>query len=223
LTVFGLEVAGLVALDVGASTGGFTDCLLQRGVRRVYAVDVGKGQLAPELRADPRVVVLEGRNLRTLQAAELPEPVDFSTVDVSFVSLTLILPVLCAFVRPGGQVVALVKPQFEVGAAAVGRGGIVRHAAHRAQALDRVIGAAETSGWHVLQSVEAPRARERANHEVFIFLTWEADVAPGIRGTPIPAWHACHEQAAEKASAYDATLRQAQPQRQQECTRLGDS
>jgi 23S rRNA (cytidine1920-2'-O)/16S rRNA (cytidine1409-2'-O)-methyltransferase len=192
LTVFGLEVGGLVALDVGASTGGFTDCLLQRGVRRVYAVDVGKGQLAPALRADPRVIVLEGRNLRTLQAAELPEPVDFGTIDVSFVSLTLILPFLAAFMRSGGEVVALVKPQFEVGAAGVGRGGIVRQATQRAQALDRVMRAAEANGWRVLQSVEAPRARERGNHEVFVFLTREAHMAHGRGGTPIPAWDARH-------------------------------
>jgi 23S rRNA (cytidine1920-2'-O)/16S rRNA (cytidine1409-2'-O)-methyltransferase len=184
LRAFGLDVAGLVALDVGASTGGFTDCLLQHGVRRVYALDVGRGQLAPALRADPRVVVLEGRNLRTFQAAELPELVDLITVDVSFLSLTLVLPLLPPFMRQHGYVLALVKPQFEVGAAGVGRGGIVRRAAQRTEALDRVLKTAEESGFRVRQSVEAPRSRERGNHEVFVSLVREMDATSGIGEIP---------------------------------------
>ena len=129
LRAFCLDVAGFVALDIGASTGGFTDCLLQHGARRVYALDVGTGQLAPMLREDPRVITLEGRNIRTFQAAELLEPVDLITVDVSFISLPRVLPLLPPLIRQPGCVIALVKPQFEVGAEHVGRGGIVRDAA----------------------------------------------------------------------------------------------
>ena len=182
LQAFRLEVTGLVALDVGASTGGFTDCLLQHGARRVYALDVGTGQLAPSLRGDPRVVVLEGRNLRTFQAAELPESVNLITVDVSFVSLTLVLPLLPSFLRAGGHILALVKPQFEVGAARVGRGGIVRRAAHRVQALNQVLRVVAEIGLHAIQSVEAPRSRAQGNHEVFISLIWGPDWAHGTGG-----------------------------------------
>jgi len=172
-----LEVAGLVALDIGASTGGFTDCLLRHGARRVYALDVGTGQLAPVLREDPRVITLEGRNLRTFHATELPEPVDLITVDVSFISLTLVLPLLPPFLRQRGGVMALVKPQFEVGADAVGRGGIVRDSACRALAVRRVLAVAAASGFRVMQSIEAPRSREQGNHETFIHLDWAAEHA----------------------------------------------
>jgi 23S rRNA (cytidine1920-2'-O)/16S rRNA (cytidine1409-2'-O)-methyltransferase len=170
LRAFRLEVAGLVALDIGASTGGFTDCLLQHGARRVYALDVGIGQLAPVLREDPRVIAFEGRNFRTFQARELPEPVDLITVDVSFISLTLVLPLLPPFLRQHGGVMALVKPQFEVGADNVGRGGIVRDSACRALAVSRVLAVAATAGFRVMQSVEAPRSREQGNQELFVYL-----------------------------------------------------
>jgi 23S rRNA (cytidine1920-2'-O)/16S rRNA (cytidine1409-2'-O)-methyltransferase len=185
-----LDVAGLVALDVGASTGGFTDCLLQHGVRRVYALDVGTGQLASSLRTDPRVVVLEGRNVRLLQAAEVAEPVDLITVDVAFMSLTLVLPLLPPFVRRGGRILALVKPQFEVGPAGVGRGGIVRCAAQRVRALNQVVRAAGESGFRMIQSVEAPRSRAQGNHEVFISLVTEHFPVSGST-----SWRAqqCHE------------------------------
>ena len=139
LQTFGIEVTGLVALDIGASTGGFVDCLLQRGAQRVYALDVGVEQLAPKLREDARVIALEGRNVRTFQAAELPEAVDLITIDVSFISLTLVFPLLPPFLQPLGRVVALVKPQFEVGAERVGRGGIVRDPRCRELALRRVM------------------------------------------------------------------------------------
>jgi 23S rRNA (cytidine1920-2'-O)/16S rRNA (cytidine1409-2'-O)-methyltransferase len=180
LRAFRLEVAGLVALDIGASTGGFTDCLLQHGARRVYALDVGTGQLAPVLRDDPRVIAFEGRNFRTFQASELPEPVDLITVDVSFISLTLVLPLLPPFLSRGGGVVALVKPQFEVGADEVGRGGIVRDSACRTWAVSRVLSVAAPAGFRVMQRVEAPRSRNQGNQELFVHLNWAGEPAPPL-------------------------------------------
>jgi 23S rRNA (cytidine1920-2'-O)/16S rRNA (cytidine1409-2'-O)-methyltransferase len=134
---FAIDVAGEVAADLGASTGGFTDCLLQSGARRVYAVDVGYGQLDLRLREDPRVVVLERTNARYLQS--LPELVALVTVDVSFISLGLILSVAARLVSPDGLVVPLIKPQFEAGRNEVGKGGVVRSAATRRRVLERVI------------------------------------------------------------------------------------
>ena len=131
LDAFDLDVSGWIAADVGASTGGFTDCLLQRGAARVYAIDVGYGQLAWKLQQDPRVVILDRTNARYLET--LAEPVDLATIDVSFISLRLILPAVSGWLRPGGQIVALIKPQFEAGRAQVGKGGVVRDPAiHRA-------------------------------------------------------------------------------------------
>ncbi len=137
LDVFGATVAGLTGLDVGASTGGFTDCLLQRGAVRVYAVDVGYGQLDYRLRTDPRVVVWERVNAR--YPLQLPEPVDIATVDVSFISLELVLPSIVAELKPGGRIVALVKPQFEIGKGKVGKGGVVRDANLHAEVLSRIV------------------------------------------------------------------------------------
>ena len=136
LDEFGVDVDGLVALDVGASTGGFTDCLLQRGASRVYALDVGHGQLAYTLRQDPRVVCYEKLNARL--PFELPEPVDLLVIDVSFISLTLTLPRPLTHLRPGGYAVALVKPQFEARRGAAGRGGVIRNDALREDILMRV-------------------------------------------------------------------------------------
>jgi 23S rRNA (cytidine1920-2'-O)/16S rRNA (cytidine1409-2'-O)-methyltransferase len=125
---FGISPAGLTALDIGASTGGFTDCLLQQGAKKVYAIDVGHGQLAWKIRSDPRVVVREKLNARFLGRADVPEPVDLCVIDVSFISLTLILPNAFELVTPNGMILALIKPQFELQASDVGRGGIVRDA-----------------------------------------------------------------------------------------------
>jgi 23S rRNA (cytidine1920-2'-O)/16S rRNA (cytidine1409-2'-O)-methyltransferase len=131
LEAFGLDIGGWIAADVGASTGGFTDCLLQRGAARVYAIDVGYGQLAWKLQQDRRVVVMDRTNARYLEA--LPEPVDLVTIDVSFISLKLILPAVTGWLREVGQMVALIKPQFEAGRKQVGKGGVIRDAAiHRA-------------------------------------------------------------------------------------------
>ena len=182
LQTLGVDVTGLVALDIGASTGGFVDCLLQRGAQRVYALDVGVEQLAPKLREDARVIALEGRNVRTFQAAELPEAVDLITIDVSFISLTLVFPLLPPFLQPLGRVVALVKPQFEVGADHVGRGGIVRDPRCRELALRRVAIVAEDAGFRVLQTVDAPRSHPHGNREIFIDLGWATEQAAVATG-----------------------------------------
>jgi len=133
-----IDVTGMVAADVGASTGGFTDCLLQRGARQVFAIDVGYGQFAWRLRQDPRVVLFERTNIRTFDPQRLAEPVDLAVVDVSFISLKLVLPVVCQLVRPSGVVMPLVKPQFEVGKGEVGKGGVVRDTAQREQAVANI-------------------------------------------------------------------------------------
>jgi 23S rRNA (cytidine1920-2'-O)/16S rRNA (cytidine1409-2'-O)-methyltransferase len=138
LQAFPVTVAGTAALDVGASTGGFTDCLLQRGARRIYAVDVGKGQLHWKLRRDPRVVVMEGLNARHLAPAQFPEPIRLAVVDVSFISLTLILPPVTHILQQGGDILTLVKPQFEAGRDQVGRGGVVRDETVRRAVLERI-------------------------------------------------------------------------------------
>ncbi|MBF5045566.1 TlyA family RNA methyltransferase [Aggregicoccus sp. 17bor-14] len=135
---FGLDVRGRVAADIGASTGGFTDCLLQEGAVRVHAIDVGYGQLHEKLRVDPRVRSRERVNARYLTAEDLPEPVGVVVIDVSFISLTQVLPAVLPFLQPGGLLVALVKPQFEVGRDRLGKGGVVRDAQARQEAIDAV-------------------------------------------------------------------------------------
>jgi 23S rRNA (cytidine1920-2'-O)/16S rRNA (cytidine1409-2'-O)-methyltransferase len=126
LDATGLSVDGLVCMDVGASTGGFTDCLIQRGARHVYAVDVGYGQLAWKLRQDPRVSVIERTNIRNLTTAQVPATLDLATIDTSFISLKIVVPATLPFLKPGGTILALIKPQFEVGRGQVGKGGVVR-------------------------------------------------------------------------------------------------
>ena len=135
---FALDVKDKVCMDVGASTGGFTDCLLQHGAARVYAVDVGKGQIHSKLRSDPRVVVMDGVNARYLVPANIPEIPDFATIDVSFISLTKILPAVTQVLANGGRIVSLIKPQFEAGREQVGKGGVVRSEAVRAEVVERV-------------------------------------------------------------------------------------
>jgi 23S rRNA (cytidine1920-2'-O)/16S rRNA (cytidine1409-2'-O)-methyltransferase len=137
LSAFEIEVAGAVAVDLGASTGGFTDCLLQRGAARVYAIDVGYGQLAWKLRQDTRVVVMERVNVRYLEG--LPEPVDLAVIDVSFISLRLVAPVAKRLLKPEGAIVALIKPQFEAGREQVGKGGVVRDAGVHRQVLNDML------------------------------------------------------------------------------------
>jgi 23S rRNA (cytidine1920-2'-O)/16S rRNA (cytidine1409-2'-O)-methyltransferase len=170
LDAFGIDPTGWRVLDVGASTGGFTDCLLQRGARRVVAVDVGYGQLAWSLRTDPRVEVHERTNARHLAPDFLDEPVDLAVVDVSFISLRLVLPALAPLVRPGGGVLALVKPNFEVGRDRVGAGGVVRDPAVRAAAVRDVVAAATAQGLHVRGEVASPLVGPKGNRETFVWL-----------------------------------------------------
>jgi 23S rRNA (cytidine1920-2'-O)/16S rRNA (cytidine1409-2'-O)-methyltransferase len=165
LDAFGLAVAGLNALDLGASTGGFTQVLLTRGAARVVAVDVGHGQLHPSLAADPRVLSLEGLNARELTAADLPFAPEVVVADVSFISLTLALPPALGLAAPGAVGVFLVKPQFEVGRAGIGKGGLVRPDADVAGALARVRATLATAGWQGLGEIVSPIAGGDGNTE----------------------------------------------------------
>ncbi len=166
----GVDPSGLSCLDVGASTGGFTDCLLQRGARRVVAIDVGHGQLHEKLRADPRVLVRERTHARHMEESALGgEPVALVVVDVSFISVRLLLPRL-AELAPGADWLLLVKPQFEVGRDQVGRGGVVRDDAIRAGAAAAVRAAAEALGWRFAQQAESHVAGPKGNREIFVWL-----------------------------------------------------
>jgi 23S rRNA (cytidine1920-2'-O)/16S rRNA (cytidine1409-2'-O)-methyltransferase len=170
LDVFRLDVAGAVAVDVGASTGGFTDCLLQRGAARIYCIDVGHGQLAWKLASDPRVVVVDRTNIRHMAPERIPEPCTLAVVDVSFISLRLVLPALPPLLVPGSPVVALVKPQFEVGKGKVGKGGIVRDEEQRRQAVADVAAAARELGWTVLGETPSPVLGGKGNVEFLLHL-----------------------------------------------------
>ena len=165
---FGIDATGKTCLDVGASTGGFTDCLLQRGAVRVYAVDVGHGQLDARLRGDARVVVREKVNARSLSEDDVPEPVDLAVVDVSFISLKLVLPAVKPRVRPGGAIVALVKPQFEAGRGEVPRGGVVRSEETRRRVVKEIEEAGPALGLAVLGVVPSPIAGARGNAEFLV-------------------------------------------------------
>lgn len=167
---FRVSPAGKVALDAGASTGGFTQVLLLGGAAKVYAVDVGYGQLAPTLRGDPRVVALERQNLRLLAREAVPEPLDLISLDLSFISLTLVLPRLREFLRPGGEILALVKPQFEVGKGKVGKGGVVREAALQQEAVAKVTAAAAALGFQVSPAFPSPLKGPKGNQEYFLYL-----------------------------------------------------
>lgn len=165
LDAAGFDPAGAACLDIGASTGGFTDVLLRRGARLVYAVDVGRGQLHPTLAADPRVVSLEGQDGRRLGRDLVPGPVDLLAVDVSFISLRLVLAPLMPFLKDGSQVVLLVKPQFEVGRAGIGRGGLVRSAALAREAADGIVALLATLGLAELLLTDSPIAGGDGNRE----------------------------------------------------------
>jgi len=170
LDALAIDVAGRHVLDVGASTGGFTDCVLQRGASSVIAVDVGYGQLAWTLRQDPRVSLIERCNVRHLEATRLQRVPDLGVVDVSFISLTLVLPKLVELLAPRAPLVALVKPQFEVGKSQVGGGGVVRDPALHAAAVARVRRAAEGLGLAVLGQCESPLLGPKGNREFFLAL-----------------------------------------------------
>jgi 23S rRNA (cytidine1920-2'-O)/16S rRNA (cytidine1409-2'-O)-methyltransferase len=181
LDCFGVDPAGLVCLDVGASTGGFTDCLLQRGARRVYAVDVGYGQLDQRLREDPRVVVMERVNARHLEPEALPEPCDLAVVDVSFISLTKVVPAVVPLIRPGGLLLPMIKPQFEAGRGAVGKGGILRDEALRREVVEETAAALAALGLERRGLMDSAVAGAGGNQEAFVLLARPAADATGER------------------------------------------
>ncbi len=172
LDCFGVDPAGKTAMDVGASTGGFTDCLLRRGAVKVYAVDVGYGQLDDTLRKDARVAAIERANIRNLSRDAVPDAVDLATVDTSFISLKIVLPHVAAFVRLGGEILALVKPQFELGRGEVGK-GVVRDEEKRSRAVEEVCAAARSMGLEVRGVCRSPVAGAKGNVEFFIHLVNE--------------------------------------------------
>jgi 23S rRNA (cytidine1920-2'-O)/16S rRNA (cytidine1409-2'-O)-methyltransferase len=167
---FGLDVAGWVCMDVGASTGGFSDCLLQRGAGRVYAVDVGYGQIAWRLRQDPRVVVIERTNIRYLPADRIPERIDLIAIDVSFISLKIVVPAVLTFLKPQGRLLPLIKPQFEVGKGQVGKGGVVRDPEQRARVLSELDSFFRGLGLSCSQAVPSPIEGPKGNQEFFMLL-----------------------------------------------------
>ncbi|MFO7813695.1 MAG: TlyA family RNA methyltransferase [Pelovirga sp.] len=170
LAAFGLQVSGRVALDVGASTGGFTDCLLQNGAVKVYAVDVGYGQLAWKLRDDPRVINLERCNIRHLKPEQLADIPSLAVIDASFISLSKVLPGTLNLLSPEADIIALIKPQFEVGKGQVGKGGIVRDAALHAQVVERIQLLALDLGCRVDGVIESPVLGAKGNKEFLIHL-----------------------------------------------------
>lgn len=167
---FNINVKDKVAIDVGASTGGFTDCLLQNGTKKVYAVDVGYGQLAWKLRKDPRVVVIERKNIRYIKPSDIGEPVDIATIDVSFISLKLVLPIVKNLLKENGEIIALIKPQFEVGKSEVGKGGIVRETEKHERVISEIKSFAIDLGFKVLNVTESPIVGQKGNVEFLIYL-----------------------------------------------------
>jgi 23S rRNA (cytidine1920-2'-O)/16S rRNA (cytidine1409-2'-O)-methyltransferase len=168
LDVFGIDPTGVIGLDVGCSTGGFTDCLLQRGARRVYAVDVGYGQIDWKLRRDPRLVLLERTNIRYLDHAAIYELISLAVIDVSFISLSLVLPRVVPLLGDSAAVVALVKPQFEVGKGQVGRGGIVRDDVQRRAVARKVIDCASNLGLELKGRLDSPVTGRKGNREILV-------------------------------------------------------
>ncbi len=180
LREFKIDVSGRIALDVGASTGGFTDCLLQHGANKVYAVDVGYGQMAWKVRQDPRVVVIERTNIRDIDPALIPEKADIAVIDVSFISLEKVVPPVLRFLNSGAGIIALIKPQFEVGKGQVGKGGIVRDEAARASAVEKVRTAFQSAGLEVKGIIPSPITGQDGNVEYLIYAVYRNE------GTPTP-------------------------------------
>jgi 23S rRNA (cytidine1920-2'-O)/16S rRNA (cytidine1409-2'-O)-methyltransferase len=170
LESFAVSVQGLVCLDVGASTGGFTDCLLQHGAVHVYAVDVGYGQLAWQLRQDARVTAIERMNIRSMPLNMLPEPVDLVTIDVSFISLKIVVPAVIKFIKKPAWIIALIKPQFEVGKGKVGKGGVVRDPLQHESVLNELDQFFKDGGWTCLAVVPSPILGPGGNREFLIHL-----------------------------------------------------
>ena len=204
LDAFGIDVSGRLGLDIGASTGGFTDVLLQHGARHVIAVDVGHNQLHWKIRSDPRVTVIEGLNARALTAADLPglaEGAGIVTVDVSFISLRLILPVIPPLLAAGADVVVLVKPQFEAGRDDVERGGLVTDSAVHARVVDEVTAAAAAIGLTRVAMLESPITGAEGNREFLLHLTSEA--SPSGREAPSPTSPQGESHEAESAESHE--------------------
>lgn len=170
LEEFGIEVRDRVAIDIGASTGGFTDCLLQRGAKRVYAVDVGYGQLDWRLRNDARVVILDRRNIRYLKPEDIGEEADIGVIDVSFISLTLVIPVVVSLLKADAEIIALIKPQFEVGKGQVGKGGIVRDKELQERAVEKIISFAKGLDLESVGVIESPIPGAKGNREFLLYL-----------------------------------------------------
>jgi 23S rRNA (cytidine1920-2'-O)/16S rRNA (cytidine1409-2'-O)-methyltransferase len=170
LSCFRVEVEGKTALDIGASTGGFTHCLLLGGIKKVYALDVGYGQLAWKIRQDPRVEVMERKNVRFLTPPDIGEQVDLIVIDTSFISLTLIIPPVIPILKNQGDIVALIKPQFEVGKGKVGKGGVVRNEEDQKIVLKNLALFFEKIGFSVLGTIESPIQGAKGNREYFIHL-----------------------------------------------------
>ncbi len=169
LDQFAVSVDGMTALDIGASTGGFTDCLLQRGCRKVYAVDVGYGQMAWKLRQDPRVVVIERTNIREIDPSLIPEKADIAVIDVSFISLDKVIPPVIRLLKPAATVIALIKPQFEVGKEKVGKGGIVRDETAREGAVEKVKALFQATGLDLRGVIPSPITGQDGNVEYLIY------------------------------------------------------
>ncbi len=167
---FRIDLRGKTAMDVGSSTGGFTDCMLQMGAKKIYCIDVGYGQMAWQLRNDPRVVLLERTNIRYLERGKIPDIVDIAAIDVSFISLTKVIPKVTEFLKDDGEILALIKPQFEVGREDVGKGGIVREEAKRIRAVESVREDMEESGLLTMGSFQSPVPGQKGNIEYFLYL-----------------------------------------------------
>ena len=189
---FGVDVHGFVCSDSGASTGGFTDCLLQQGAVKVFAIDVGYGQLAWKIRNDPRVVCMERTNIRNVTPETLGEPLDLSVVDVSFISLKLVLPVIHSLLKPEGQVLCLIKPQFEAGKEKVGKKGVVRDSAVHREVLERFLETAKELGFTVKNLTFSPVKGPEGNIEFLGHLCKEP-VAPHFEADPAAIVAAAHE------------------------------
>jgi len=167
---FQVVVDGKISMDVGASTGGFTDCLLQRGAIKVYCIDVGYGQFAWKLRQDQRVHLMERTNMRYLEKVKIPDPIALATVDVSFISLVKVVPKVLEFLQPGGELIALIKPQFEVGKGRVEKGGVIRDASRREQAVGNVKDALESLGLNTVGIMESPVTGQKGNIEYLVYM-----------------------------------------------------
>lgn len=170
LKEFNINVEGRTAMDVGASTGGFTQCLLKHGARRVYAIDVGYGIISEKLRRDPRVILFERTNIRYLQKSQIPEEIDLATIDVSFISLKLVLPGVKEFIHTTGEIIALIKPQFEVGKGEVEKGGIIRDERKHKRVIEEISKFSKTIGLNPLKVIESPIKGKDGNKEFFIHL-----------------------------------------------------